>query len=72
MRARPYADAPYGRHSWHAPPYACHIGPMSATLPQPSGIVATFAQLLSSTRRAARLARLSPPPSSAPGSCHPT
>ncbi|MDC2953017.1 ATP-binding protein [Streptomyces gilvifuscus] len=31
---------------------------MSATLPQPPGTVATFAQLLSSTRRGARLARL--------------
>ncbi|MGA4902829.1 ATP-binding protein [Streptomyces griseoincarnatus] len=31
---------------------------MSATLPQPHGTVATFAQLLSSTRRGARLARL--------------
>jgi anti-sigma regulatory factor (Ser/Thr protein kinase) len=31
---------------------------MSATLPQPPRTVATFAQLLSSTRRGARLARL--------------
>lgn len=31
---------------------------MSATLPQAPGTVATFAQLLSSTRRGARLARL--------------
>ncbi|MFE6895383.1 ATP-binding protein [Streptomyces sp. NPDC057717] len=31
---------------------------MSATLPQPPGTVATFAQLLSSTRRGACLARL--------------
>jgi len=31
---------------------------MSATLPQSPGTVATFAQLLSSTRRGARLARL--------------
>ncbi|MER5432598.1 ATP-binding protein [Streptomyces sp. NPDC002588] len=31
---------------------------MSATLPQPPATVATFAQLLSSTRRGARLARL--------------
>ncbi|WP_031476484.1 ATP-binding protein [Streptomyces bicolor] len=31
---------------------------MSATLPQPPGTVPTFAQLLSSTRRGARLARL--------------
>ena len=31
---------------------------MNATLPQPPGTVATFAQLLSSTRRGARLARL--------------
>ncbi|WP_155058465.1 ATP-binding protein [Streptomyces blattellae] len=31
---------------------------MSATFPQPPGTVATFAQLLSSTRRGARLARL--------------
>ncbi|MGW3442999.1 ATP-binding protein [Streptomyces sp. NPDC001076] len=31
---------------------------MSATLPQPPGTAATFAQLLSSTRRGARLARL--------------
>jgi hypothetical protein len=33
---------------------------MSATLPQPPGTVATFAQILSSTRRGARLARLLP------------
>ncbi|WP_234532950.1 ATP-binding protein [Streptomyces shenzhenensis] len=31
---------------------------MSATLPQPTGTMATFVQLLSSTRRGARLARL--------------
>ncbi|MFJ5034573.1 ATP-binding protein [Streptomyces sp. NPDC088560] len=31
---------------------------MSATLPQPTSTIATFAQLLSSTRRGARLARL--------------
>lgn len=31
---------------------------MSATLPQPTGTMATFSQLLSSTRRGARLARL--------------
>ncbi|MDC2953024.1 ATP-binding protein [Streptomyces gilvifuscus] len=31
---------------------------MSATLPQPTGTMVTFAQLLSSTRRGARLARL--------------
>ncbi|MGW0883416.1 ATP-binding protein [Streptomyces sp. NPDC002671] len=31
---------------------------MSAALPQPTGTMATFAQLLSSTRRGARLARL--------------
>ncbi|MFI1535777.1 ATP-binding protein [Streptomyces anandii] len=31
---------------------------MSATLPQPLGTVVTFAQLLTSTRRGARLARL--------------
>jgi hypothetical protein len=27
----PYADAPYGRHSWSTPPRARHGGPINAT-----------------------------------------
>lgn len=53
-----YADAPYGTHLWSAPILTRHHGFMSATAPQRPGSVNTFSQLLSSTRRGARLARL--------------
>ena len=54
----PYADAPYGAHTWLTPPRAGHRSPMNVTPPQLSTAVRTFAQQLSSTRRGARLARL--------------
>lgn len=54
----PYSDAEYGPHLWNAPPRTRHRGLMSATAPQLTATVHTFNQLLSSTRRGARLARL--------------
>lgn len=53
-----YADTAYAPPLWNASARARHRGPMSATTPQLPGTVYTFAQLLSSTRRGARLARL--------------
>ncbi|MDT0616829.1 ATP-binding protein, partial [Streptomyces sp. DSM 40712] len=54
----PYADLAYGRYVWNTPPHTRHRGPMNTTAHQHAPTVRTFAQLLSSTRRGARLARL--------------
>jgi anti-sigma regulatory factor (Ser/Thr protein kinase) len=54
----PYADTAYGVRCWRKPVNARQRGPMSTATPQLAAPVLRFAQLLSSTRRGARLARL--------------